>query len=65
MGRVIALYVAVMVSLSLPHCEVVRALIMLSDLEARSLVSLMCSEKVNLGSKVRPRIFGFLQVGMG
>ena len=39
-GLVMALYVATMVSLSLPHCLVVRAFSILIDLDAFSLVLL-------------------------
>lgn len=63
-GRVIVLYVAIIVSLSLPHCVLVRALSKLIVLFAFTFVLFMCSVKVRCGSRVRPRIFGFLTVGI-
>ena len=64
MGRVMALYVWVMVSMDLPHLVVVRDLMMLRDFLAFSAVFAMCLLKVSLGSKVMPRIFGFGLVGI-
>lgn len=63
-GLVYALYVCSRVSLDLPKEVDVSALRSFSELVAFSLVFLMCSEKVSFGSKVRPRIFGFMTVGM-
>lgn len=63
-GRTMVSYVASSVSFCLPQEVEVRALIILVELVAFSLVILMCSLKLSLGSRVRPRIFGFLTVGM-
>ena len=40
------------------------ALSILSEESAFSFISLVCSEKVRLGSSVSPRILGFLVVGI-
>ena len=50
------------VSFCCPHLVVVSALRMLSVHLAFVSVVLMCSEKVSLGSRVSPRILGFLWV---
>ena len=52
------------VSFCLPQVVEVNALTTLSDLSAFSLVILMCSAKLSLGSSVTPSILGFLIVGM-
>ena len=53
-----------MVSLSLPHCLEVSALMMFSDLFAFSFIVFVCSVNVSLGSKVSPNTLGNLFVGM-
>ena len=63
-GLVIVLYVVTSVSFCFPHLVEVSVLIMFIVLFAFSLVILMCSPKLSLGSNVRPRIFGFLTVGI-
>ena len=52
------------VSFWLPQKVEVRALRILIEESALALVILACSAKVKAGSKVRPRILGFLIVGM-
>lgn len=58
------LYVWRRVSFDFPNDAEVRALMSLRELLPLSCVSFTCSVKVSLGSKVRPRIFGFLFVGI-
>ena len=55
-GRVMVLYVVESVSLVLPQCVVVSALIMLIVCVARFTVFWMCVEYVSFGSSVSPRI---------
>ena len=55
---------AISVSFCLPQVVEVSALTMLSDLSAFSLVILVCSVKLSLGSSVTTSILGFLTVGM-
>ena len=64
MGRTVALYVASKVSFCFPHEVVVSVFTILLALSAFSLVILVCFPKFNFGSKVRPRIFGFLIFGI-
>ena len=61
-GRVIVLYVFSNVSFVLPQCVVVRAFIILVVLLAFVVVFCMCLVYVSFGSKVSPRILGFLTV---
>src|SRR6266516_3445722 len=63
-GCTIVLYVASRVSFCLPQEVEVRALRILIEESALSLVILMCSPKLILGSNVSPRIFEFVLVGM-
>lgn len=63
LGSVVALYVVVIVSLSLPQCVVVSALRMLLLFLACEMVFWMCFENVSLGSQVSPRILGSFTVG--
>ena len=63
MGRVIVLKVERINSFCLPHFVDVSALRMLRVRFALVVVRFICCEKVNFGSKVTPRIFGFLVVG--
>ena len=62
-GRVIVLYVVSNVSLDLPQCVEVSALMIFMVFLALSVVFCVCLEKVYLGSNVRPRILGSLLVG--
>ena len=64
MGWTVALYVAINVSFCFPHEVPERALTILLALSAFSLVILTCLPKFNFGSKVSPRILGFLTVGI-
>ena len=64
MGRVIALYVWSMVSFCFPHLVDVSAFRMLRVRFALSVVILICSEYVSLGSNVRPKILGCFCVGI-
>ena len=64
MGLTMALYVAINVSFCFPHEVDVRVFTILLALSAFSLVILICLPKFNFVSKVRPRILGFLTVGM-
>ena len=59
-----ALYVDTSVSFCFPHEADVSILRILMDLLALSFVILMCSVKFSFGSRLSPRIFGFLIVGM-
>ena len=63
-GRTIVLYVVRSVSFCNPQVVAVRALRILVAFSAFSLVILVCSEKLSLGSNVKPRILGVLTVGM-
>lgn len=63
-GKTTALYVARRVSFCFPHDVEVRAFRTFIDESAFSLVILACSAKLRLGSSVRPRILGFLTVGI-
>ena len=60
----IVLYVASRVSFCFPHEVEVRALRILIYESALSVVILMCSPKLRLGSPVSPRILGLFLVGM-
>ena len=64
MGLTMALYVAINVSFCFPHEVDVRVLTILLALSAFSLVILTCLPKFNFVSKVRPRILGYLIVGI-
>ena len=64
MGLTMALYVAINVSFCFPHEVDVRVLKILLALSAFSLVILACLPKFNFVSKVRPRILGYLIVGI-
>lgn len=55
---------ATSVSFCLPQVVAVRDFRILMDLLADVLMFLVCSLKVSLGSKVTPRSFGCLVVGM-
>src|SRR6267154_4679553 len=61
-GRIIVLYVARRVSFCLPQDVEVRALRILIEESAFSLMILVCSPKLRLGSSVSPRIFELLMV---
>ena len=61
-GRVIALYVWMIVSLFFPHVVPVSALYMFVVLAVFVFVILVCSAKLSLGSRVMPSILGFLFV---
>jgi len=61
-GRTIVLYVARSVSFCNPQVVAVRALRILVAFSAFSLVILVCSKKLSLGSKVKPRILGVFTV---
>ena len=63
MGRVRVLYWVSKVSFRLPHVVEVRALIVCSDLRALVAMLSMCVLHVNLGSSVRPKIFGCMFMG--
>ena len=56
-GLVMALYVASMVSLCLPHLVEVRTLSMLIVLRALVAARSICQLKVSMGSSVSPSIF--------
>ena len=56
MGLVMALYIASMVSLCLPHLVEERTLRMVSVLDALSSVLSMCLLYVSLGPRVKPSI---------
>src|SRR6267154_1762374 len=62
--RTIVLYVARRVSFCLPQDVEVRALRILIEEYAISLVILVCSPKLRLGSSVSPRIFELLMAGI-
>ena len=62
-GLVMALYVASMVSLCLPHLVEVRTLSMLIVLRALVAARFMCLLYVSLGSSVSPSIFGCVVMG--
>ena len=62
MGRVIVLYVFIIVSFVFPHCVPVRALCMFIVSCAECFVFFMCSLYVSFGSKVSPNILGCLFV---
>ena len=64
MGLTMAFYVAINVSFCFPHEVDVRVFTILLALSAFSLVILACFPKFNFVSKVRPRILGFLTVGI-
>jgi hypothetical protein len=64
MGLTMALYVAINVSFCFPHEVDVRVFTILLALSAFPLVILACLPKFNFVSKVRPRILGFLTVGI-
>ena len=64
MGRVMALYVWSIVSFCFPLLVDVSAFRMLSVRFALLVLVLICSEYVNFGSNVRPRIFGRICVGI-
>ena len=64
LGNLMVLKVVAIVSFDFPHFVVVRVLSILMVLSAFSLVCLVCSTKFNFGSKVMPRIFGCLLVGI-
>ena len=61
-GRTIVLYVARSVSFCNPQVVAVRALRILVAFSAFPLVILACSEKLSLGSNVKPSILGVLTV---
>lgn len=63
-GRVIALYVLVIVSFCFPQEDAVRLLSTFSVLLAFVEVILACSLKFSLGSKVSPNILGCFIVGI-
>ena len=62
-GLVMALYVASMVSLCLPHLVEVRTLIMLIVLRVLVAARSMCLLHVSLGSSVSPSILGCVVMG--
>ena len=62
-GLVMALYVASMVSLCLPHLVKVRTLSMLIVLRDLVAARSMCLLQVNLGSRVSHSIFGCVVMG--
>ena len=62
-GLVMALYVASMVSLCLPHLVEVRTLSTLIVLRALVAARSMCLLQVSLGSSVSPRILGCVVMG--
>jgi len=63
-GLTVALYVAIRVGFCLPHVVPFRAFKILIFLSAFSFVLFTWSLKVKCGSRVSPRILGFLTVGM-
>ena len=63
-GRTIVLYVARSVSFRLPQVVEVRALRTFIADSAFPLLTLACSPKLKLVSRVRPRILGCFTVGM-
>ena len=62
-GLVMALYVASMVSLCLPHLVEVRTFSMLIVLRALVAARSMCLLWVSLGSRVSPSILGCVVMG--
>src|SRR6267154_6048063 len=62
--RTIVLYVASRVSFCLPQDVEVRALRILIEESAFSLMILVCSPTLRLGSSVSPRILELLMVGI-
>ena len=62
-GLVMALYVASMVSLCLPHLVEVRTLSMLIVLRALVVARSMCLLYMSLGSSVSPSILGCVVMG--
>ena len=65
MGRDMALYVAVIVSLDFPHLVVVRALRILMVFLVFFEVFSQWTWNLRRGSNVTPRILGFVMVGIG
>ena len=63
-GRMTVSYVVSKVSFCFPQVVEVRALSILNEASAFSFVILVLSAKVRLGSKVSPKILGFLTVGI-
>ena len=63
MGRVMALYVAMIVSFCFPHVVGVSALSICIVLRALVVVISMCLLYVSLGSTVSPSIFGLMFMG--
>ena len=63
-GRTMVLKVAINVSFCLPQVVEVSALRIFMELFVFSLVICICWEKLRLGSRVTPKILGFLTVGM-
>ena len=64
MGPVMALYVSSIVSFCFPHLVDVSAFRMFRVRFALLVLVLICSEYVNFGSNVRPRILGRFCVGI-